>query len=186
MDEPFSNLDASLRAKVRTDVRHILKAAGTAAIFVTHDQDEALSLADEVGIMLDGCVVQVGAPSNVYAHPESLAVASFLGDANILPGEATNGRVTTELGILNTTKPSSGHVSVLVRPEEVNLGHVVDDQERYQVIEKDFYGHDQMLQLRMPSGRVLRVRCGPGHLANPGDWVSASVSTPVTTFADHR
>ena len=84
LDEPFSNLDASLRARVRAEVREILRAANTTAVFVTHDQEEALSLVDQVAVMLDGSVEQVASPHELYTNPANRAVAEFIGDANFL------------------------------------------------------------------------------------------------------
>ena len=98
LDEPFSNLDTRLRAAVRAEVRAILKRAGAAAVFVTHDQEEAFSLADRVAVMWEGRVAQVGTPSEIYRRPATRAVAAFVGDADFLPGRLAGGVVTTELG----------------------------------------------------------------------------------------
>jgi len=88
LDEPFSNLDAALRTQVRMEVRDILKETGTTAVFVTHDQEEALSLSDQVAVMFDGLIAQFGPPQQVYVHPSSPEVAAFVGEANFIPGEA--------------------------------------------------------------------------------------------------
>ena len=85
LDEPFSNLDAELRASVREDVRQILREAGMTAVLVTHDQEEALSIADRVAVMLEGKIVQVGSPEELY-HPASRTIADFVGDVQFLPG----------------------------------------------------------------------------------------------------
>jgi iron(III) transport system ATP-binding protein len=86
LDEPFSNLDATLRASVRAEVRSVLRAAGATAIFVTHDQEEALSMADQLAVMVAGRVVQIGAPHEVYGMPADRRVASLVGDANFFSG----------------------------------------------------------------------------------------------------
>ena len=108
LDEPFSNLDTRLRAAVRAEVRAILKRAGAAAVFVTHDQEEAFSLADRVAVMWEGRVAQVGTPSEIYRRPATRAVAAFVGDADFLPGRLAGGVVTTELGGVATI--GAGHV----------------------------------------------------------------------------
>ena len=181
LDEPFSNLDASLRVRVRAEVRQILRSTNTAAIFVTHDQDEALSFADHVGVMLEGRVLQVGTPQEVYASPSSLSVATFLGNANILPGHSTDSAVATELGTLQVSGQARGPVHVVVRPECVALSPAADEH-GLEVIDREFYGHDQMLRLRLPSGTALQVRCGPETLLRVGDRVRASVRGPVRLF----
>ncbi|MDE2640746.1 MAG: ABC transporter ATP-binding protein, partial [Chloroflexota bacterium] len=89
LDEPFSNLDTRLRASVRAEVRAILKRAGAAAVFVTHDQEEAFSLADRVGVMWEGRVAQLGTAAEIYRRPATRAVAEFVGDPDFLPGRLT-------------------------------------------------------------------------------------------------
>ena len=84
LDEPFSNLDQNLRASLRLAMRNILKAADTAAVFVTHDREEALSLADRVAVMRDGEIEQIGAPDDIYYRPGPRFIGTFVGDANIL------------------------------------------------------------------------------------------------------
>jgi iron(III) transport system ATP-binding protein len=182
MDEPFSNLDASLRAKVRSEVKRILKDTGTTAVFVTHDQDEALSLADQVGVMLAGHVVQVGTPEEIYAGPASLAVAAFVGDANLLSGVAAGTKVDTAIGVLRTTGAASGSVKVLVRPEALHLRRAGPGEPSVEVVDREFYGHDQVIRMRLPSGLLLRARCGPDQTVEPGDLVTVSVPTAVPVF----
>ena len=93
LDEPFAALDAGLRETLREEVAAILRAAGASALLVTHDQAEALSLADEVAVLRDGRVVQTGSPEEVYDRPSSRWVAEFLGEADVLPGTAEAGTV---------------------------------------------------------------------------------------------
>ena len=184
LDEPFSNLDAGLRARVRSDVKNILTATGTAAVLVTHDQEEALSLADRVGVMLEGRVHQVGTAEDIYAAPASLAVAAFVGEANMLQGESSNGTVATELGVLQTSGHASGRVKVLVRPEVIQLHPPDGTGPTFQVIDREFYGHDQVVRLRLPSGGVLRVRCGPDQAVEPGGFMAARVTSVVPVFPE--
>jgi iron(III) transport system ATP-binding protein len=98
LDEPFSNLDSGLRNQLRAEVRRILRQAGATVIFVTHDQEEAFSLADEVAVMMDGGIVQSGSPRDLYRHPINRDIAAFLGHSNFLPGTLINGTIICEVG----------------------------------------------------------------------------------------
>ena len=123
LDEPFAALDAGLRETLREEVAAILRAAGASALLVTHDQAEALSLADEVAVLRDGRVVQTGSPEEVYDRPSSRWVAEFLGEADVLPGTADGGTVECELGRFSAGRELSGAVQVVIRPESVAIGH---------------------------------------------------------------
>ena len=98
LDEPFSNLDQNLRSSLRLQLREILRAADTAAVFVTHDREEALSLADRIAVMRAGTVEQVGAPIEIYHHPANRFVASFVGNANVLHGDRSRHGAETPMG----------------------------------------------------------------------------------------
>ncbi|HTO01988.1 MAG TPA: ABC transporter ATP-binding protein [Microthrixaceae bacterium] len=111
LDEPFSALDAGLRVEVREQVRDVLKSLGTTAVLVTHDQSEALSMADHVAIMRDGKVVQYGSPSEIYAHPSDTEIAGFLGDAVLLPGT-----VRTVAAVGATLEVAAGSTVLAVAP----------------------------------------------------------------------
>jgi iron(III) transport system ATP-binding protein len=157
LDEPFSSLDATLRGAVRHDVRRILRDAGTTAILVTHDQDEALSLADRVAIIRDGQISQFDTPGQMYARPRTPELAHELGDANFVKGVVNNGAVVTPFGVLELDDPSSivGGVAegaglvVLIRPEQLIVSATLDaNQPRATVIETEFYGHDSVLKLQ--------------------------------------
>src|ERR1700677_2376830 len=100
LDEPFSSLDAGLRASVRHDVRHVLMEAGTTTILVTHDQDEALSLADQVAIIRHGCISQCDVPAKLYASPATPELAREFGNVNFVHGVVNGGDVDTPLGRL--------------------------------------------------------------------------------------
>ncbi len=122
LDEPFASLDAGLRAQVRSDVLSVLRKAGTTAILVTHDQDEALSAADVVAVLRDGVIAQVDTPHDLYNHPADAEIASFVGDANLLPGTRRGSRVETGLGDLVLWHPGASAeaaLTVLVRPEQL-------------------------------------------------------------------
>ncbi len=175
LDEPFSNLDASLRDRVRTDLRHILREAKTTAVFVTHDQEEALSISDMVAVMRAGRVVQAAPPDQIYRSPADAWVAAFVGDADFVPGHAANGRVDTPFGSFATSL--RGAVTVMVRPEEVQI--VPDDDGDCVVTDRVFYGHDQLVTVALPGGTTLRSRIGPTPSVEPGErvWVKVGAAT---------
>ncbi|HJN91414.1 MAG TPA: ABC transporter ATP-binding protein [Dehalococcoidia bacterium] len=192
LDEPFSNLDAQLRASVRAEVREILRRAGAAAIFVTHDQEEAFSLADRVVVMYQGKVVQTGTPGEIYRHPATRFVASFVGDADFLPGQVRSDGVHTEIGIVPTPRSvDTADVEVMLRPESFLVeAHAPGDDpspedpltNAGEVIGREYYGHDQMLTVRLRSGRLIRARLGPSEAFGPGDQVRLRLQGETTVF----
>ena len=118
LDEPFSNLDTILRVQIRAEVQRLLADLGVTAVFVTHDQEEAFVVGDEVAVMLAGRVVQQAAPAELYRAPASRAVAGFVGDANLLPGVATAGLADTAIGRGAAPAPSWPATSTCsLRPE---------------------------------------------------------------------
>jgi iron(III) transport system ATP-binding protein len=180
LDEPFSNLDASLRAQVRTDVQRILADACATAVFVTHDQEEALAVADEVAVMADGRIAQHGSPETLYHTPSDREVAAFVGDADFLSGRSQSGVVDSDLGPLWLADPLDGPVEVMVRPEDVHLAK--DPAGDATVVGREFYGHDQMLFVRLPGGRLVRARLGPISDLAPGDRCRVSVPRALQAF----
>ena len=179
-DEPFSNLDAGLRARVRAEVRQILALAGTSAIFVTHDQDEALSLADEVAVMWQGRIVQTASPEELYWRPANREVATFVGEANILPGTARGSAVTCELGMVLLCGVADGEVEVVIRPELISLR--ANENGPGVVLAREFYGHDQMFTIRLDSGTIVRARLGPEIGPRPGQRVGLKVRGAIVCF----
>jgi iron(III) transport system ATP-binding protein len=183
MDEPFSNLDAELRASVRAEVRQILADAGATAVLVTHDQEEALSLADRVAVMWDGRIVQQATPEELYHRPVSREIGIFVGDAQFLPGEGGGRRVACELGDLPTHGSATGVVDVMLRPESLRLAHPVEGTEaNATVLARAFYGHDQLMKVRLDSGSTLNARLWAYGGIRPGDRVVVSVRGAVLTF----
>jgi iron(III) transport system ATP-binding protein len=179
LDEPFSNLDAGLRDRLRQEVREILLNAGVTALFVTHDQAEALSIAETVAVMRDGRVEQVGTPEEIYSRPVSRWVASFLGEIEVVPGEAAAGRVECELGTL-PAEQLDGPVDVLVRPESIAIGlNGPEGAADAEVVNRRFFGHDQLVELRLRSGQIVRSRRLGFPAWHPGDHVRAWVDGPA-------
>ncbi len=191
LDEPFSALDAGLRAELRMEVRELLRQANTTAILVTHDQEEALSLADEVAIMREGIVVQTGSPHDIYTHPADAAVASFVGEAVLLPAVIAaheQGVAACELGnvpICSTCPlPGRGSCMLMLRPEQV----VLDDAGLpARVLGFTFYGHDAMLALGMGAdgtGSRIAVRVPRGITPRVGDVVGVRVAGDAVAYSD--
>jgi iron(III) transport system ATP-binding protein len=180
LDEPLASLDAALRTRLRADVRQILSEVGATVIWVTHDQEEALSLADQVAVMFDGRIVQEAAPEELYHRPMSREVGMFVGDAQFLPGMAAGRRVSCELGELPTFGAATGLVDVMIRPEALRLTPASDEAEpNATVIGRLFFGHDQLLRLRLDSGTMLNARLGSYGGIRPGDRVHVGVRGAV-------
>jgi iron(III) transport system ATP-binding protein len=192
LDEPFASLDAALRTTLREEVVAILRDAGASALLVTHDQQEALSLADTIVLMRDGRVQQTGPAEAVYAAPATRWVAEFLGAVDVLPGTAADGVATCELGRFGAAG-LEGPVDVLVRPESVMLAEPGDDDPpagahvtAATVVGRSFYGPDQLVRLRLGSGQPLSSR-RPGYVpCRVGDAVTVWVEGPVTVLAAER
>ena len=179
LDEPFSNLDATLRAGLRREVELILRDAEATALLVTHDQEEALSLADRVAVMREGRIVQVGAPEEVYVRPASRWAAQFVGEVNVLAGVAHGSGVETELGLFDLRAPASGAVHVAVRPEQLELR--ADHDGNAEVVAREFRGHDVLYRLRHEGGRVVLVQLPSLELYDVGARVFVRPSPAAVT-----
>ncbi|HJU81993.1 MAG TPA: ABC transporter ATP-binding protein [Acidimicrobiia bacterium] len=175
LDEPFSNLDAALRSRVRDEVKEILIEAGTTALFVTHDQEEALSLSDRLSVMAEGMIVQSDRPVDLYRQPKSPWVASFLGEADFVRAHADGGMAESSLGRFPTSL--RGACQLMIRPENVYL--VADSEGPGQVISRQFFGHDQLVSIAMAGGETLRARLGPAPDFEAGERVAVKVDEAV-------
>ena len=189
LDEPFNTLDATLRATVRSDVRTILREAGATAILVTHDQDEALVMADLVAVMRSGMIAQLASPGDLYDFPVDPDLAQFVGDANVIEGTAQGDFVQTPFGELRIRGDSGavahGRASVLIRPEqiEVTFGSGGEGTPG-RVLDADFHGSDTVVHIAVDNGplvapivaRVLgNIRLAPG--------ASVTIKVTGTVFA---
>lgn len=175
LDEPFSNLDASLKAEVRAEVRTILHDAKATAIFVTHDQEEALAMADVMAVMDAGRILQVGTPHEVYQDPVDLRVASMVGDANLIRGRVSSGVATTALGRFDAAGLADGAVRMMVRPEEISIAPAANGVAR--IVDTEFYGHDQMVRAQLADGDTVEVRLlGP----HPDLAIDGSIDVSIT------
>ncbi|MFB6189300.1 MAG: ABC transporter ATP-binding protein [Halapricum sp.] len=168
LDEPFSNLDVRLRVEMREEVRRILKEAGVTAISVTHDQEEALSISDRVAIMNDGRIEQIGRPEDVFGHPESRFVASFLGQASFVSGTVVEGGVDTALAHLDNDQLDGSieayrgaDVDVLVRPDDLTAVPCPPGGTDGEVVHRQYTGPSFVYEVEMDSGDV--VYCQHNH-----------------------
>ncbi len=181
LDEPFSHLDAALRAQVRGELRTILRQAGVSAVFVTHDQEEALSLSDWVVVMFDGTVAQVAPPRTLYTRPSSRRVAEFVGEAFWLPAQADGMFASCVLGNVALADSASGQVDLLIRPESLLIDPV--GQGVPAVIEwREYYGHDQRVGVRLGDGTSLVVRTGSEMAVSAGQTVGVRARTAVLAY----
>ena len=173
LDEPLSNLDARLRLEMRTEIRHIVKQHGLTAIYVTHDRDEALSMADRMAIMDGGKLVQVGAAEEIYRHPATRMVAEFIGETNFVEGRALRQSswagfydVETPFGTLRgrtndgTWQPAAGQPVVLsIRPESLTFGTVVDSSNRIpaHIVDTTYLGATVQYLIQSHGGPLMKV-----------------------------
>ena len=162
LDEPFSSLDAGLREDTGRAVARALRASGATAVLVTHDQGEALSLADQVAVMRAGRFLQVAPPSEIYLRPASPEVARFLGHATLLPGTASGGTATCDLGRVTVLTEVSGEVLLAIRPEQVSVSTVASDGVVADVLDVSYFGHDATLRARVRRPRHRGHRACPG------------------------
>ena len=187
LDEPFSSLDAGLRVATREATAEALRATGATAVLVTHDQGEALSFADEVAILAAGRFRQISSPTVVYREPVDSAVAAFLGEAVLLPGIASRGRVQTGLGeLLVGGFVPDGDVQVMVRPEQIALTEPGAGRLDAVVGGVRYFGHDAVVQLAASGGvplEGLRARIVGLQAPAPGETVGIEIVGPVRAFS---
>jgi iron(III) transport system ATP-binding protein len=211
LDEPFSSLDASLRSHVREEVHALLREQGVTTVLVTHDQEEALSLADVVAVLRDGTIVQQAAPAELYEHPVDERLARFLGAVNVLDAHFEDGVAHTPLGALALVGPpmdgapttGGGHAPpaarrgvVMIRPEQLDVhphegsSAPASDQAglRGRIEQCRYYGHDALLRIR-PEGSnaaVLLARVHGEDALAVGTPVSVAARGPVAPLSTHE
>jgi iron(III) transport system ATP-binding protein len=182
LDEPFSNLDTALRVQVRAEVRDILRRTGKTAVFVTHDQEEALSLSDRIAVLFEGRLHQAGTPEQLYNQPVNARVAAFMGEANFLPAHAEGTRAQSALGELVLMKPAQGAVQVLLRPERLHLDRQGDGVIA-EVQWREYYGSRQRIGVRLADHTDLVASTGAQLMLEKGDRVKVSVFGPLLGFS---
>ena len=186
LDEPFSSLDAALRLSAGREVTSVLRNAGSTAVLVTHDQGEALSLADRVAVMDDGLIRQVDSPIQLYGAPVDQQVGRFVGDANLVPAELHGETARCVLGTVDLRSRPDGvdgtTVTLLVRPEQLRLT-AAPTSGIATVDEVVFYGPHALVRLSLDDGSSLQARVDPAHVPAPGDRVSVEVAGVSGVFA---
>lgn len=169
MDEPLSNLDAGLRVELRTEIKRLHQDIGLSTVYVTHDQEEALSLATKIVVLRDGQAEQQGTPEDVYLHPANAYLARFMGYRNVLRARAQHAAdeaepVTVAAGGLMlrgtacTAVAPDADVTVAFRPEDIVLGTADGNDVRATVEVVEYHGRDNQVQVRLGDGAELRLR----------------------------
>ncbi|MCX4186914.1 ABC transporter ATP-binding protein [Methylophaga sp. OBS4] len=187
LDEPLSNLDAALKDDLRWEIRNALKDAGVPAIWVTHDQEEALSVGDRIGVLRDGKLEQIDTPETCFSEPANRFVARFLGDASFLPGTLEQGSnvVTTSLGNApaSPVNGTHGNVDLLLRPDDLSLNIV--EQGNGEVVWSRYEGSARLYAVKTDDGSTVKIRCSHENIANPGQRVMLHITTthPLAVFA---
>jgi iron(III) transport system ATP-binding protein len=176
LDEPFSNLDTGLRVQVRAEVRSVLKARGATAIFVTHDQEEALFIGDQVAVMNQGRLEQIGSPQDIFHRPATRFVAEFIGQTDFLPGIVVADGIETPVGLIRQPIEAAvgAAVDLAVRPDDVALEEAAD-RPNARVIERRFIGIANIYAVELADGQRLHSWQPHGcHLTN-GSPVTVSL-----------
>jgi iron(III) transport system ATP-binding protein len=189
LDEPFSNLDSTLRVQVRTEVHELLADLGVTTVFVTHDQEEAFVLGDEVAVMQAGGIVQQARPAELYARPATPWVATFVGDANLVAGDGRGDHAVTAVGdvaldVSETGGSARGPVEVVVRAEQLRLDPLGAANAEagpgvaatVQLIE--YYGHDTVYLVRPDGAEPVRARAAATPRFGRGDRVLLTYEGP--------
>jgi iron(III) transport system ATP-binding protein len=185
LDEPFSALDASLRTELRRDVARLLTETGTTTVLVTHDQDEALALADQVALLADGRVIAAASPRELYRDPPDASAAASIGEVNILAAHTHAEHARCALGVIpiraEGPAPVDGPSRLLLRPEQIVValgpsGH----RTRAVVVEIQYHGHDALAQVRLSdsAGEALLARVSGDLELEPGQEVWVEVVGP--------
>lgn len=188
LDEPFSALDAGLRAALREDVKTMLKKIGATAILVTHDQEEALSMADLVAVMRQGICVQTTDPISLYKYPADINIAKFVGDATILKAEVFNGNIKSLFGNLPVASgcPTDCELAtVMIRPEQFTIGKP-NGQVGGHVIKTTFYGHDALIHLKLDEqfgSDEVQIRVMGSPKFSPGEYVGLQIDGEVMAYS---
>ncbi|MET3962688.1 iron(III) transport system ATP-binding protein [Marmoricola sp. OAE513] len=182
LDEPFSGLDAGLRASAGRAVSRVLRHAGATALLVTHDQGEALSLADQVAVMRAGRFVQVAAPADLYLSPVDVETAEFVGGASVVVGQVRAGVATTVLGAIEVGA-ADGPVRLVLRPEQLVLG-APGTGVPATVEDVSYYGAQVVVRVRLEDGSVVTARGSSTRTPGPGDRVGVTVDGRAITFAE--
>ncbi len=179
LDEPLSNLDVQVRHRLRHEIRHIIKASGISAIFVTHDQEEALAISDRIAVMRQGHIEQLGTPEEIYSQPSSRFVAEFVTQANFLPARWSGNGWQTEIGefaIASLPETQDQQGELMVREEDLEL--IPNEESPVIVKERQFLGREYRYCLQTASGQYLHARTGISKVVPVGSRVRVKIQSP--------
>ncbi len=196
LDEPLSNLDAKLRHEMRSEIRRICKEFGLTGIYVTHDRDEALSMADRLAVMEGGRIAQIGTPQDVYRDPASRMVAEFIGETNFIPAkvrgassEAGFFEVETSFGPLRARThredwhPAPGtEVTLSVRPEALTFGHVLESTNRFpgNITDTTYLGSTVQYEFQISNGPLMKIsETNPRQIRQPSEDATRLMASAV-------
>ncbi|SDE68463.1 iron(III) transport system ATP-binding protein [Blastococcus fimeti] len=185
LDEPFSSLDATLREETRLAVSAALDAIGATAVLVTHDQAEALSMADQVAVLRQGRLVQLTDPRTLYRSPQDLDVATFVGEAVVLDADVRSGTAHCALGAVPVDgRHPDGRARVLLRPEQLRLSDPAAAPEAVvaRIEGVDFFGHDARVRLILANAGTVSARLVGADLPATGEQVAVTVRGSAQAF----
>ncbi|MFN3285571.1 MAG: ABC transporter ATP-binding protein [bacterium] len=193
LDEPLANLDARLREDMRFYIRQLQREVGITTVYVTHDQAEAMVLADRIAIMRDGRLQQIGPPEEIYRRPRSAWVAEFVGLSNFIPGRVTgreNGLLVVRTAVGTFTcageAEAGSEVLICVRPEALRFDESYPNRLRGTVRERVYLGNLVDYRVEAPGGLQLRVQADPSRVVAPGGTVSLSFDPSAAWAVDAR
>lgn len=184
-DEPLSNVDAKLRRKVRAEIRDLQQRFGLTAVYVTHDQEEALAVSDRIVVMSAGKIEQIGTPEDLYDRPGNAFVADFIGDANLLNGQIQQGVFQTGTLRIRMQSQQQGVARVSVRPERVRLRDVSGEAETSStIVEATYLGSRMEYLVDTNAGKLLCSRPIEEPRWHPGDRVSLEIQPEDVSLID--
>ena len=186
LDEPLSNLDAKLRLTMREEIHRIVKDNNITAVYVTHDQQEALSMADTIAVMNSGKVVQTGSPEKIYRRPANSFVAEFIGECNFIKGKVDKDNcrnVHAVIGDIEMPFDCEGSVKFGIRPEDLDVQGPTKGRQTGTVLNRIYQGENALLEIDV-CGTVLKAKTASKCPFNSGDNVSLSVEPEDIIFLD--
>ncbi len=189
MDEPLSNLDAKLRAKMRSEIRQLQRKLGITMIYVTHDQTEAMTMADRMMILNQGVIQQIGKPLDIYNHPQNAFVASFIGapPMNMIPANVADSVLhITENWSMDVDIDWQGDVIAGVRPEHIQQAKSGTPSFTAEVVNVEMLGTETLISFEIQNGLQWTAKWQGQHQLNPGDIVSLFIDQNQMVFFDEK
>lgn len=186
LDEPFSNLDAQLRVRLREDLRNLIRTLEMTTLFVTHDQEEALTLADRIVVMNKGAVEQVGSPEEIYDAPGTRFVAQFIGQCSLLEGQIVDGGgFRTDDGLTLPASGQTGKATAVIRPENVKKAHEMPavPSQRATIEASDYHGALTRLHLRIGASKlIMDTQFAVGQKPISGEQIDIAIDPGALRF----